>query len=180
MTTTQPDVQEPALVAQRDLLGLIDPLCAPGSAPARRTRDVKVWPSASPRTPRQESADEGPGEDGRCCSSRGTDRAVPAAHDIVRRGLLGEPPLLRLVEPLRLPAGLGMVWSGVLVGDHELVQLHLDGAAPAPSGPAGEHRGVVGEDRGREPRAAQAPWKLSTTSPPLVTTLASEATQSRE
>jgi len=24
-------------------------------------------------------------------------------------------------------------------------------AAPAPSGPAGEHRGVVGEDRGREP-----------------------------
>src|SRR5438093_12248591 len=65
--------------------------------------------------------------------------------------LLAEPPLLGLMEPFDLAAGLGMVRGGVSKRDPQSCELHLDGTASAASRSTGEHRGVVGEHRSREP-----------------------------
>ena len=66
------------------------------------------------------------------------------------RILLGEVALERLVEPLDLAAGLGVIGPGVDVFDPQLVALELQGAAST-SGSRGEHRTVIGQQRRREP-----------------------------
>jgi hypothetical protein len=97
-----------------------------------------------------------------------------------RRLLLGEVALERLVEPLDLPAGLGVVGAGVDVADPKAVALELDRAPATTTWSRREHRAVIGKERGLKTVWGRSQINEPTTSAALNTTRASEATRNRE
>ena len=177
----EPDVVEPAVVAQRDDARDVDPSRRTRKCPGIGTPRGEGRPSAVPSKRRRGPPHDRPVRVGLRCSRRGTGRAGPAGPQRPARGCLAEPPLERLVEALDLAAGLRVVRARVDRSGSRAARtrarsrsVHRREDAAVNTAPLS-----VSSDAGN-PWAAAASWKLATTSAALNTTRASEATRNRE